>query len=499
MTNSSPSWYHAQGWTGSVTLQGDVQQPENPGNRDPQILAMMGSWERIAMALASSSALRSRGARFIPQLPGEDAAGYDARTSKFVHVPWFEELTELAVHKLFRKTLNFQTEDQALQEWIEDVDGTGTDLEAFWKLVTKIAVQYGHCHVLTDMATDVVPRTLLEEQQLAVKPNLFVIRPEQVVGFRTKRVAGREQLTQFRYLEMAQVEDGRYGSKWVERVRVLEPGKFELWEKADNRAESWSLIEQGTYDLNEIPVSTVYGRREGVMVSSPPLLEVANINLLYDLALCDHSHQMSVAATPILVLKGFDEHQPDLTVSVNRALAMPPDGDVSYVQTDSASFQAQENYLGFLADRMNQVAIVGFKAQKNAAEAAAAKRMDHSDEDSALSTIATSVEVAVKQAVDWALQYMGNTAEYDLGIPDNLSDETLDPQEVAQLLALANSGVITKETLITTLVKGEVLDVDPVEEAELASQESLDDLVQNQEVMASFAPDPKEQPKPPSN
>lgn len=499
MTNSSPSWYHAQGWTGAVTLQGDVRQPENPGNRDPQILAMMGSWERIAMALASTSALRSRGARFIPQLPGEDAAGYDARTSKFVHVPWFEELSELAVHKLFRKTLNFQTEDQALQEWIEDVDGTGTDLEAFWKLVTKIAVQYGHCHVLTDMATDVVPRTLLEEQQLAVKPNLFVIRPEQVVGFRTKRVAGREQLTQFRYLEMAQVEDGRYGSKWVERVRVLEPGKFELWEKADNRAESWSLIEQGTYDLSEIPVSTVYGRREGVMVSSPPLLEVANINLLYDLALCDHSHQMSVAATPILVLKGFDEHQPDLTVSVNRALAMPPDGDVSYVQTDSASFQAQENYLGFLADRMNQVAIVGFKAQKNAAEAAAAKRMDHSDEDSALSTIATSVEVAVKQAVDWALQYMGNTAEYDLGIPDNLSDETLDPQEVAQLLALANSGVITKETLITTLVKGEVLDVDPVEEAELASQESLDDLVQNQEVMASFASDPEEQPTPPSN
>ena len=172
MTNSSPSWYHAQGWTGAVTLQGGMQQPENPGNRDPQILGMMGPWERVAMALASTSALRSRGARFIPQLPGEDAAGYDAMTSKFVHVHWFEELIEMAVHK----------------------------------------------------------------------PNLFVIRPEQVVGFRTKRVAGRERLTQFRYLEMAQVEDGRYGSKWVERVRVLEPGKFELWEKADNRADSWTLI-----------------------------------------------------------------------------------------------------------------------------------------------------------------------------------------------------------------------------------------------------------------
>jgi hypothetical protein len=52
--------------------------------------------------------------------------------------------------------------------------------------------------------------------------------------------------------------------------------------------------------------------------------------------------------------------------------------------------------------------------------------------------------------------------------------------------------------LITTLVKGEVLDVDPVEEAELASQEALDDLVQNQEVMAEFAPKPQGQPKPPA-
>jgi hypothetical protein len=460
---------------------------------------MMGAWERVAMALADSTTLKNAGTRFIPQLPGEDDDGYRARTSKFVHVPWFEELTELAVHKLFRKTLNFETQDEALKEWTEDVDGSGTDLEAFWKLVTKIAIQYGHCHVLTDMSTDVVPRTLREQEELAIKPNLFVIKPQQVVGFRTERVAGRERLTQFRYLEVAQKPDGKYGSIWVDRVRVLEPGKFELWEKPQGGPDDWTLIEEGTYDLDEIPVSTVYGRREGVMVSSPPLLEVANLNLLYDLALCDHSHQMSVAATPILVLKGFDEHQPELTVSVNRALAMPPEGDVNYVQTDSASFTAQENYLKFLADRMNQTAIVGFKEQKNAAEAAAAKRLDHSDEDSALSTIATSIETAVKQAVDWALQYLGSDAEFNLGIPDNLSDEMLDPQQIAQLLALNSSGVITKETLLETLVKGEVLDIDPVEEAEMASQQALDDLVENQEVMASFAQPEPESSGPPTN
>lgn len=348
-------------------------------------------------------------------------------------------------------------------------------------------MQYGHCHVLTDMATDVTPRTLLEEQQLRIRPNLFMIRPQQVLGFRTKRIAGREMVTQFRYLEVAQKEDGRFGSVWVERVRVLEPGRFELWEKDGDVSARWVLMEEGRYDLREIPISTVYGRREGVMVSRPPLLEAANLNLLYDLALCDHSHQMSVAATPILVLKGFDENQADLTVSVNRALAMPPDGDVNYVTTDSASFQAQENYLKFLADRMNQVAIVGFKEQKNAAEAASAKRLDHSDEDAALSTIATSIEAAVKRAVDWALEYMGRSVPYEVSIPDNLSDEMLTPQDVQQLLALNTSGVITKETLLETLVRGEVLDVDPQEEAEMASQQSLDDLVQNQEVMQSFA------------
>jgi len=459
---------------------------------------MVPAWERVGMALADSTSLRNYRQRFIPQLPGEDDKGYEARVSKFVHVPWFEELTELAVHKLFRKTLNFETEDQQLEEWSSDVDGAGTDLEAFWKLVTKIAMQYGHCHVLTDMATDVTPRTLLEEQQLQIKPNLFVIRPQQVIGFRTKRVAGREVVTQFRYIELAQKEDGRYGSVWVERVRVLEPGRFELWEKKDEGPEGWVLIEDGRYGLKEIPISTVYGRREGVMLSKPPLLEAANLNLLYDLALCDHSHQMSVAATPILVLKGFDQNQADLTVSVNRALAMPPEGDVSYVTTDSASFQAQENYLKFLADRMNQVAIVGFKEQKNAAEAASAKRLDHSDEDAALSTVATSIEAAVKRSIDWALEYMGRNATFEVGIPSNLSDEMLTPQDVQQLLALNTSGVITKETLLETLVRGEVLDVDPQEEAEMASQQSLDDLVQNQEVMQAFAPPAASAGKPPA-
>lgn len=464
-----------------------AQQADNPAARDPQILAMVNAWQRVSMALADTTTLKNYRTRLIPQLPGEDDAGYEARISKFVHVPWFEELTELAVHKLFRKTLNFQTEDATLNEWTEDVDGSGTDLEAFWKLVTKVAVQYGHCHVLVDMSTDAIPRTLREERELSIKPNLFVIRPEQVMGFRTERKSGRERLVQFRYVEMAQKQEGRYGSKWVERVRVLEPGKFELWEKNGNTPNSWELIESGTYGLDEIPVATVYGRREGTCVSSPPLLEGANLNLLYDLALADHSHQMSVAATPILVLKGFDQNMDKLTVSVNRALAMPPEGDVSYVQSDSAAFAAQENYLNYLAARMNQVAIVGFKEQKNSAEAAAAKRLDHSDEDAALSTIATSIEAAVKRATDWVLKYLGSSATYDVGIPDNLSDERLDSQDIAQLLALSNSGVITKETLLETLVRGEVLDVDPVEEAESASQQSLDDLVQNQEVMQSFA------------
>jgi len=488
----SPSVAPGVPWTGTLDAQALSGEKDDPGARDPQILAMMAGWERVRMALASTSELRAAGTRFIPQLPGEDDDGYRARSSKFVHVPWFEELTELAVHKLFRKTLNFTTEDKDLEEWTNDVDGSGTDLEAFWKLVTKVAVQYGHCHVLVDMATDVAPRTLREQKELKIRPNLFVIRPEQVVGFRTERRAGRERLVQFRYLEVAQKADGAYGSKWVERVRVLEPGKFELWEKSEGGGQGrWDLIEKGSYDLPEIPICTVYGRKEAAFVSVPPLLEVANLNLLYDLALCDHSHQMSVAATPILVLKGFDEHQPKLTVSVNRALAMPPEGDVSYVTSDSAAFEAQENYLSYLTERMNQVAIVGFKEQKNAAEAAAAKRMDHSDEDSALSTIATSIEQALRAAVDWALEYMGSTATYDYGIPDNLSDETLDSQDVAQLLALQTSGVITKETLLSTLVKGEVLDIDPTEEAELASQESLDDLVTNQEVMQQFAPPEK--------
>ena len=478
------------GWTGAQAHNPGVKEPSNPGARDPQIIYMMGQWERINMALADSHVLKSYGERFIPRLPGEDEDGYKARVMRFVHVPWFEELTGLAANKIFRKTLNFSTDEESLLEWAKDVDGTGTSLDDFFQQATLIAIQYGHCHILVDQSTDNQPVTLRDQIESEVTPNLFLIRPDQVAGFRTEFKYGRERLTQFRYYEYAQKPDGKYGSEWVQRVRVLEPGKYELFEQPEGGRNSWDLIESGTFDLDEVPITTVYGLKTQSMMSRPPMLEVANINLLYDQALCDHSHQMAVAATPILVLKGFDEQQPELTVSVNRALAMPPDGDVSYVQTDSASFQAQQNYLDYLTERMNQVAIVQLKDQKAAAETAQSKRLDSSDEDSFLSVISSTVESAVKQAIGWVQEYMGIDVEFEVVIPDNLSDQTLEPEQVAQLLALQASGAITKETLLEALVQGEILNVDPLEEAEAASQESMDDLMTNQEIMQSFATEP---------
>ena len=85
---------------GAVQLGIEGGAQDDPSVRDLQILSMMPAWERVRMALTDSSSLRGIGSRFIPQLPGEDSDGYAARSSKFVHVPWFEELTELSVHKL---------------------------------------------------------------------------------------------------------------------------------------------------------------------------------------------------------------------------------------------------------------------------------------------------------------------------------------------------------------------------------------------------------------
>ena len=124
----------------------------------------------------------------------------------------------------------------------------------------------------------------------------------------------RSALTQVRIREYVAIPEGAFGEVIEEQIRVLYQGRYEVWRRDAAAAGAWSVYLNGDTSLDTIPLVTVYSNRLGNLLSSPPLLEVAYLNISYAQRFCDYMHALHTGAMPILTMRGFD-----------------PDGDVGMV------------------------------------------------------------------------------------------------------------------------------------------------------------------------
>jgi hypothetical protein len=124
---------------------------------------------------------------------------------------------------------------------------------------------------------------------------------------------------------------------------VLEPGSYELWEDLD--VEGWTMIESGAVSVPDVPLAVTYAGKLGTLFSKPPLLDLAHLNLTHYQRHADLIHALHVAAQPILVLKAWDDQTDPIGLSVNNALAIPPEGDAFYVEPVASGWDAQRQEL----------------------------------------------------------------------------------------------------------------------------------------------------------
>ena len=228
------------------------------------------------------------------------------------------------------------------------------------------------------------------------------------------------------------------------------------------------------------------------MISLPPLLAIANLNISHAQRNADLQHSLHVSAMPIMVIKGFDDAADPVGLSVNNAILLPPEGDCFMVEPASQSFQAQQDYLDKIENQMASLGISTLTAQKAGAETAESKRLSRTDSDSMLSIVSQDLESALQNAFEMAGAYVGKEAPLvQLDVDFDL--QVLDGQQVTNYMQLFMNNIITHETLLNALKKGEVLtDIDIHEEVELVQQASLDSMLMNQVPGEAAAPTDEE-------
>ena len=271
-----------------------------------------------------------------------------------------------------------------------------------------------------------------------------------MLGWRSKRVNGAEVFTQLRLLEQVIEDDGEFGEKIIEQVRVLTPGAWKTYRESEKidpltNKKEWVLHAEGTTTLNKIAFVPIYGRRTGFMQATPPLLELAFMNVEHWQSKSDQQNILHVARVPIL----FGKNLGDAQIVVGAGSMVTSDnehGDLKYVEHSGAAIEAGRLSMLDLEDRMRQVGAellvikpgkttVAQTVAENEAGMCALQRLIEDVED--------GIDAALQLTAEWVKEAKGGNVQIfkdfgvstlaeasmdllrDMNVDGTLSDETL--------------------------------------------------------------------------
>ena len=219
-----------------------------------------------------------------------------------------------------------------------------------------------------------------------------------------------------------------------------------------------------------------YSNKVSELVSTPPLLPLANLNILHGQRQADLQHALHVAALPVMYLKGYEDNGDEIALSANSAILLPETGDVGYAEPASSAFESQQAFITELENQMRNLGISTLFSQTFVGETAEAKAMDRSDSDSMLAVVSQDLESCLQNAIEMAAAYVGIEAP-KVCVSRDFDLQKLDGPQVQQYLSMWSQGAITHQTLLEILSRGEILpEIDVEAEIEMIESNKLDGL-----------------------
>ena len=441
---------------------------ESPFVRSLDVIAMMPDWGVMAAVTNGTNYLRDMSETYLPQEPREDDDAYQTRVDRSVLSPYTSRLIETAAGAILRKPIHIEGDPYWL-EIAQNIDGLGSNINEYARRALVSSLTYGHSAILVDYPAAAGAMNLAEERAMGRRPYFVHVDAPQIWGWRKEPVTNR--LLQVRIHDYDVRPLNEFGEEQIEQMRVIYPGRYDLYTLGQEVVEFSST---GGYSLDEIPLVPIYSNRRGLLISQPPLLDIANLNITHYQRQADLIHALHIAAMPTLVLEGWDDTTGSATMGVNYAIAMQPGNKAYYVQADATSFDAQMAELESLASQMSTLGVTKLFGQKFVAESAEAKRIDQAQSNSVLSIISQELESALNQAFEFAAQYVGIEPP-EITIDRDFDYYRLIGQDVSVLTQLNQMGKISDAMLLEILRRGEILpdNINIEDELEASTENAL--------------------------
>lgn len=425
----------------------------NPAKKSAAVQEMEAAWSLAGALLGGTDAMRAAGARYLPKWPKEDDSDYAARLATAVCFPGFQRTITTLAGKPFSKPLTLGDDvPPQMREWLQNADLEGRNLHTFAADIMERALGYGLAGILVEFPTAAaVPRTeagvttVAAERAAGVRPYLVEVKASQILGWRARLQGGTWQLVQLRLMECVTEPDGEFDDVTVEQVRVLEPGRWATYRKADKAKDEWALYEEGATTLDFVPFVPVYGQRLGFMMGRPPLLELAHLNVAHWQSASDQQTILHVARVPILTVSGVDDDTWEFTVGASSAVKLPMNGKMEFVEHTGAAIEAGAKDLQSLEDRMRQAG-----AELLVIGQGATTRIEAASDNEVAMCALQRITLGVQDAMNLALEYMARWVRLPAGGSVTLFNDfgvnTLSEAMATLIKDMASAGLISNET-----------------------------------------------------
>lgn len=374
---------------------------------------MSPRWRLINTLLGGTEAMREAGREYTPQHVEESNEAYERRLSRTTLLNFFEAVHDSLTSRPFRDPITLKEDvPQPLVELAEDIDLLGNHLNVFARSWFSEGLAQGLSHVLVDFPTspreESGPRTLDDDRRERLRPYWVRVAPENLIAAYSED----GQLAHVRIKEVTVERDGFY-EQTVERVRVLEPGTWQVYRRGQGK--KWTLEDEGTTGLSYIPLVTFYtGKRQGEFEVKPPLTDLAHLNISHWQSSSDQRHVLTVARFPILAVSGVTDVD-GVRIGPNNYLTTPdPQGKWYYVEHTGAAIEAGRKDLETLEDQMASHG-AEFLKRRPGTQTATERALDSAESVSSLEAMALdfrdALEIALSVTADWLRLDEGGSVE----------------------------------------------------------------------------------------
>lgn len=327
--------------------------PSTGPNTISSVMAGIGrDWGMLEALLGGTTAMRGANTHFLPKWPQEDTDHYAARLATATLFPAYRRTLSVMAGKPFSRPVELDEDAPAqLLEWAEDIDREGVNLHTFLAEQFEESF-YGLAGILVEAPPKpAASETVAQQKARGARPYWVRVQHRQILGYRLGYQNGRRYLTQLRLRDDQLAEDGEWGEKTVERVRVLTPGAWVVYALKDG---GWDVVERGATTLDYIPFVPLYGRRKGFMIGLPPLVDLAHLNVKHWQSSSDQDTILHAARVPILFGKMLSVEGGFTVGSSKAVMATDKDADLKWVEHRGEAINAGKESLVHLEDQMVQ-------------------------------------------------------------------------------------------------------------------------------------------------